>query len=315
MFEESDPFRGEGREAVFSAATHTFPSPGRGKDGTFSQSDTIRHTDLEHDQRALKSAHNAATSVCRLPHETLSEIFLAMAASTHDADWVVITQVCRHWRNVAHECTALWVRLPILNAAFTESILPLTKNAPISLHLEDPAHEYKAIVGRIVAQINRLQSITLNLTSNECAIDEALFINTGAGELLKAVSIVCEGYRMRGFSFQDNLKKLDAPALERLSLEYCGVRWRDIPFPPQLTSLNLATDVPSHRPTLTQLVETLRKVPLLDSFSLSCFLPPCSQGLVEALPSTLASAFLFAGPTRLHLADSAGQYQPVSSSR
>jgi hypothetical protein len=199
----------------------------------------------------LKTRQNAVASfACRLPPETLSKIFLALRDDLEDdREWIKATHVCRHWRRVAQDCVALWTHLPILNPAFTEAILPFTKNAQISVHLDGVTIKYKEVLQEILSHPGRLGSIGLVRNSNECALGEAFSKWTKAAPLLKEI-------------------------LERVELSYCSLPWSQIPFTPNLVSLLLETDIDLYRPTASQFLQTIGSLPYLRLLSLSGFLPP-----------------------------------------
>ncbi|KAI6162406.1 hypothetical protein EDD17DRAFT_1577499 [Pisolithus thermaeus] len=69
----------------------------------------------------LRSRRNALSHACRLPPELLSMIFLHYARDWYTdpgskfmgqvVPWVAVSYVCRTWRDVALNCSAIWGHL------------------------------------------------------------------------------------------------------------------------------------------------------------------------------------------------------------
>ncbi|EPS93713.1 hypothetical protein FOMPIDRAFT_1135667, partial [Fomitopsis schrenkii] len=94
--------------------------------------------------RVINTQLNALAPVSRIPPEVLSEIFLHTAervaalgsSPPRVRDWIRVTHVCRHWRETALQCTALWSRVdvPALPERLSE-FLSRSKDAPLSMVL------------------------------------------------------------------------------------------------------------------------------------------------------------------------------------
>jgi hypothetical protein len=161
---------------------------------------------LKHEIRAWKSRHNTASPSCRLPPETLSQVFLTLAASIDDPrEWTNVTCVCRYWRSTALQCTGLWTNPPIINT-FTEAILPRSKSAPISFLLveqEGSAGEYKAIIPKVCSQRHRLKSFD---------VDSSLTIRSQRGDnAMRKLP-----FDLRRTVGKDSWRKLGRHVLQRL---------------------------------------------------------------------------------------------------
>ncbi|KAJ3530627.1 hypothetical protein NMY22_g8492 [Coprinellus aureogranulatus] len=289
---ELDPSEWTADRVVFSAATNALLHASEEVDvQPLRKSISWRIMDLEHEIRALKSRYNASSSIYRLPQETLSEIFLALADDVEDdREWIGITFVCRHWRTVALECTALWTALPIINAAFTDAVLPRTKDAPLSLMIDEEIHSpgiYGPLFKKVMTQLGRLEILELRLKSDEWALEEVLAKCAESAVLLRDLMVTFpnHGY-VTSIRSIPTLKKVCMPSLENIQLVHCGARWSDIHFGPGLISISLQTTVDAHRPTLSQFVNALKETQVLDVLSLTGFLPSHSQVFTAAPSST-----------------------------
>ncbi|KAI0056496.1 hypothetical protein BV25DRAFT_1995570 [Artomyces pyxidatus] len=80
--------------------------------------------------------------------ETLTEIFsylpchipeLRAEYGLHKTPrWLAVTQVCNHWRRVAHACRELWVVLPLENKHWTGLALELSRGSPLIVDMNEP---------------------------------------------------------------------------------------------------------------------------------------------------------------------------------
>ncbi|EPS93079.1 hypothetical protein FOMPIDRAFT_1101941, partial [Fomitopsis schrenkii] len=86
--------------------------------------------------RAINTQINALAPVSRIPPELLSKIFLHTAghranpaSRPQSRDWIRVTHVCRHWRETALQCAALWSHVDV--PALPEQFLVRSKDAPL----------------------------------------------------------------------------------------------------------------------------------------------------------------------------------------
>ncbi|KAF8437306.1 hypothetical protein L210DRAFT_2365089 [Boletus edulis BED1] len=90
----------------------------------------------------LQTQRNSFLPISRLPIETLAAIFIYSARDYHHSghptrtapDWVNVSYVCRHWRNVALNCATLWSYLFVVSPRWTEELLARSKQASLKLH-------------------------------------------------------------------------------------------------------------------------------------------------------------------------------------
>ncbi|KAI0062994.1 hypothetical protein BV25DRAFT_1825067 [Artomyces pyxidatus] len=97
---------------------------------------------------ATDGHRNAESPISRLPVELLRAIFLTArqkdiskvmgtAHLLHDAmpPWVVISQVCRHWRHIALDTKELWTEIPVQSCRTMWTELALSRSDPLSISL------------------------------------------------------------------------------------------------------------------------------------------------------------------------------------
>ncbi|KAF8138978.1 hypothetical protein EV363DRAFT_554367 [Boletus edulis] len=84
-------------------------------------------------------------------------------------DWVNVSYVCRHWRNVALNCATLWSYLFITSRRWTEELLARSKQVSLKLHAEvylshrGADDRWLCFVRRVMNHIERIQELHLNL--------------------------------------------------------------------------------------------------------------------------------------------------------
>ncbi|TFK61999.1 hypothetical protein BDN72DRAFT_777649, partial [Pluteus cervinus] len=87
------------------------------------------------------SSGTIGATIHHLPPELLAKIFLYLQRlwpSAHfsysleeQEPWMVVTKICRHWRDVAHESPELWTYIPHSSPKLVERWLRLSKSVPI----------------------------------------------------------------------------------------------------------------------------------------------------------------------------------------
>ncbi|KAF8437276.1 hypothetical protein L210DRAFT_3547341 [Boletus edulis BED1] len=166
----------------------------------------------------LQTQRNSFLPISRLPTETLAAIFIYSARNYHSThsgyptrtapDWVNVSYVCRHWRNVALNCATLWsYYLFITSPRWTEELL---------LHAD--------VYPSRLCFVKRLH---LNLPQM-CLKDH--FLSSPAPRL--------QNLKMSQFSA---LFDGDTPALRTLELSRCPVPWYSFTLN-GLTTLNLRSN-------------------------------------------------------------------------
>ncbi|TEB23218.1 hypothetical protein FA13DRAFT_1593151, partial [Coprinellus micaceus] len=98
-----------------------------------------RRAELVEELHALAVCQNSHALPNRLPPEVLEKIFKEDASDErqdweedNNLRWIRLTQVCRHWREVAHGYAPLWTTVILTNPEFMELMLALSKGAPIN---------------------------------------------------------------------------------------------------------------------------------------------------------------------------------------
>ncbi|KAJ8507229.1 hypothetical protein ONZ45_g10389 [Pleurotus djamor] len=98
--------------------------------------------DPENKIRALKTSRNRRSFVGQLPDEVLSIIFivrrddsLESSSTTWKLDWLNISAVCRHWREVSLATPLLWSFIDFKSVNCAEEMMERSKATPLSLRI------------------------------------------------------------------------------------------------------------------------------------------------------------------------------------
>ncbi|KAF8138968.1 hypothetical protein EV363DRAFT_1445735 [Boletus edulis] len=217
----------------------------------------------------LQTQRNSFLPISRLPTETLAAIFIYSARDYHHSghptrtapDWVNVSYVCRHWRNVALNCATLWSYLFVASPRWTEELLARSKQASLKLH----AYVYPSrrgaddqglcFVKRVMNHIERIQELHLNLPQMYL---KDHFLSSPAPRLQNLkISVRYQDEPSQVFSA---LFDGDTPALRTLELSCCPVPWYSFTLN-GLTTLDLRS-VPSQcRQNMVEFLATLSCVP------------------------------------------------------
>ncbi|KAF9466015.1 hypothetical protein BDZ94DRAFT_1319971 [Collybia nuda] len=242
---------------------------------------------VESQLRRLRALHNMLTPTGRLPSEILSGIFHLLMVDECLEDhanqlsaarliprWIVVSQVCAHWRGVALDCSALWTRLDSRNVEYwaTET-LARTGNAPLraDIKVDDCTSMFEYILSASSRRIRHL-SITKNEGGyfNSPSVDGCVsFIE--ATPILETLDIIMPPVRMANTKpIPASVVKLleTTSVLRELRLRYCTPNW-NLPVLRGLTSLVVRDVSFGTRPDVDMLTFTLKDIPNLIHLELS----------------------------------------------
>ena len=275
----------------------------------------IQH--LRSEIHALEDCYNSLSLPNRVPSEILSNIFLCLLLEGRDRDnlggfrandtggleWIRVTHVCRHWREVALGCQTLWAHLSFASPEFTETMLARAKNAP--LHVESlndwGQPRMPEVLGRVLSQTERLRVVRLEFSDWD--VDDGTFNSTlsnltSPAPLLESLSLSCHRDTPPAqFPVAFTGGPSAAPKLKTLHLLNVAVRsWDLLPLARGLTTLYLDGEdndsLPNPGlPAWRKLLSSLSSMPSLQDLTLHRFLPrgqlPESQ--TQSTPLRLAN--------------------------
>ena len=239
----------------------------------------------------LHSLRNAMAPISLLPPEVLSRIFHFLSlkdrpfgySRTRILGWIIVTHVCRLWRQVAIGDSSLWTEIFCVptNRELVSEILDRSRNAPLDIFINlDGAPDPKVLL-LFPPHLSHTRELRLSMLDLR-HLDSVQGICSQEGPALEHFEVeVSLNYRTLTLRELDGttLFKGRAPKLRTISLFYLFIPWSFIPRG-QLTKLEiyhddeiLASDV-GLRGDLNQLIDLLANCPQLEVLVLeSCLYP------------------------------------------
>ncbi|KAH7912410.1 hypothetical protein BJ138DRAFT_1148430 [Hygrophoropsis aurantiaca] len=287
-------------------------------------------TSLSKQLLELRSQRNAITHISFLPPELLAKVFVDYAYMAYKENrgkssrsrslmWIRVTHVCRHWRQVALAFPALWTLLVLENSSWTEQMLIRSKMAPLVIDV-DLNHFPKSgdTAGKALKHISRVREFRLAAPHRAMGETMALLINPAP--LLESLTLSdnLEGFlsylsaHVLGSVAPYTATRIPAdlfggytPSLRKVTFKRCQFTWPSSLLV-DLTHLDIRHLISQFRPSLSQLVSCLNRMPALRRCILEDVLPllpenamPMPTVPIEERVSLLALESLYLGGTLL----------------
>jgi hypothetical protein len=220
--------------------------------------------------KGLKTRRNALAHISFLPTEILSRIFMALVYlywDNSDLSWIPsVTAVCSHWRAVALECPSLWCYISFSWPIWVEEMLKRSKMVPLIIKADNlnPTTKQMDAIRLVLQHISRIKE--LRLTAPGDTIAELINPIDEPAPLLQSLHLSDPlGYYLWGdlYMLPERLFVCDGHHLQRLELMNCNIPWES-PLLSGLVHFKFYTSIT----TTTRLLETLEKMPLLETLDL-----------------------------------------------
>lgn len=232
---------------------------------------------------ATSSTSFGGSSVNNLPAEVLSLIFAIVVDSSKDNTYrlrrgrkflpscALLTHVCRYWREVALNCSALWTRINFMSVKCAQEMLTRAKDAPLKVfatledHWQQPTVPIKAIHVAL-QQLSRIKE--LEITHNGKDLNALVQTMASPAPLLERMSLQATTSG-RGLEYlTESAFAGIAPRLRFLSLTQCSLAKWDLPIFRNLVDFEVYDVSTSRRPDIAGYLGTCsclhrRAVPLL----------------------------------------------------
>jgi hypothetical protein len=243
---------------------------------------------IDKEIRVLKTRRNALAPISRLPTEILTRIFTTIAYSCLDCfgyptlSWICsVTAVCGHWRAIALECPSLWCFISFNQPIWAEEMLRRSKMAPLTIKVDDSIevddrHFTPKMLDSVRLALQHISRIRdLHIVTSR--IDMSNLFDHHA-PLLQSLHIHLNYSSFFGYSFAPPQIPIVGGGyhLRRLELINCDISWES-PLLCDLVHLKLHDIFFRNPPTITQLLDALDKMPLLETLDLDGYLPIVSD--------------------------------------
>lgn len=212
---------------------------------------------------------SASSPICRLPPETIGDIFWEVGAG----DALVLSHVCQFWRAVATSMPMLWsfIELEVSSrslksrAGLCNLLLQRSKSCPITLSMTEIAHGHTAnspAVAAILSQVSRWQTVTLDIGPILLVQLQAAKVQLPLLQSLRISSTLCSTWPALGWVLHS---LLSAPNLHFLSLEVEHTLW-GLQLPSSLTDCRIHKNA---RCSVEECFRILRACPNLVTYIVS----------------------------------------------
>lgn len=245
---------------------------------------TRSHTDkdkaaLAESLRGLRSRRITFSCISWLPPEILTTIFTYIVEEDAFKSRggtprpctapisMIITHVCRHWRQVALECPTLWAYLNCVSANWLDIMFERSKKAALVVIYRSPGSLRKCFQ-QIFSQLPRIKS--LQLCSYPWEVNRILdCLSSQPAPSLQTFkfSIARKSHTRVIKPISDAIFQGQAPLLRSVELTECTFSWTSCIFS-GLRTLDVRRIGSASYPTLSQLLSALRRMSELEQLAL-----------------------------------------------
>ncbi|KAF8449023.1 hypothetical protein L210DRAFT_3523733 [Boletus edulis BED1] len=237
----------------------------------------------------LRTQRNTHSPITRLPPEILASIFIHCASHSRQInrlgvpDWVNVSYVCRQWRDVALNCSALWSFLFASSKHWTDELLARSGTVPLKVRTDSEYSKQSTkldLLEKVAPQADRIQDLYLRLTRP--GVEHMLSLLSSPAPLLQTLQISVERSNYLGETALVSGPLFDGhtPALRELELINYAFPLTS-PTLRGLTSLRLRDLGTSFQPTLPSLMVALSRMQDLAHLHLENALPSARTNSID----------------------------------
>ncbi|TFK59207.1 hypothetical protein BDN72DRAFT_946708 [Pluteus cervinus] len=208
---------------------------------------------------ALKITQNSLSPITRLHREVIQDIFVLASQESrfiqNGKASLLISWVCRSWRELAHQCSALWSSIDFTNTTWIQAALSRTKSRPLSSSLSVPldySGDLDFLASLCLGNLPRISKLVISSLSRNEDLDD--FTHLSPLWLTPAPQLV--ELSLYNLSLPSGLFSGTCPALQRLFLGTCKFDWKGLPIHDGIKRLNISS--PIDRISAHDLVQQLR---------------------------------------------------------
>ena len=222
---------------------------------------------------------NTFAPVNRTPPEILSLIPDYLEEDDRNKNLIVLTHVCRRWREIFISRPSLWTYLDLNNVEQTRACIERSKCTPLGIYIESSYEEEALLL--VIPHIRRLKTLSVYGDPDELL---PVLVEHFSCPLPLLDVLTIDFYCYQPPTLPEKLFDGDLSSLCKLTLGVIApLPWRDLS---NLTTFKLY-DVPEDEILLTQLLDFFESAPYLRHIQLHDSLPSSSNaptGRVVPLP-------------------------------
>ena len=222
-----------------------------------------------------KARWNALVPVSHLPQEILLKIFsyhcYEEPSPTHLPTWLSITHVCRLFRSISLNCPSLWNRIVLSSSEWTQVMLARAGMVPLEIHAYFPIYRQRIQLQNLCTVLSHLPRIrTLSLLgASTISRDVMAALIAHPAPLLESFTHNTNEEDPSP-NFPDNIfQGGQVPRLKELWLIGCNFNWTSPLFRDSLISLSLRCGNDMTLPSMSTLLDILRRMPFLEHLALA----------------------------------------------
>lgn len=239
----------------------------------------------KYERLAAMHINELAPINAQLPAEILAEVFIHCVPQScrdlnSDLSWIRVSQVCRHWREVALGCPELWANIIYSRPRWPQIMLERAKMAPLVIRAIHSRKMDIVMTPILLGNIYRLR--VLDISAPDYVLEKLFGELVVEAPLLEFLSLSNQNpdSDTGGLWIPDNILRSSSPdlgrsrektqsciqKLEYLRLQSCAFPW-DSTFYRGLTQLHLVDINDAQRPHLVGLLSVLLTTPQLQELS------------------------------------------------
>jgi hypothetical protein len=229
---------------------------------------------LAESMRVLRSRRNSLAPISRIPPEILATIFGHIVENKTSRKYqkrpacLIVTHICRHWREVALECPSLWAFISWNSARWVGICLERSKKAPLVFLNTVKYNLARDSLQQALSQLPRIKVLRLPLFSSD--VDRVLdYLSSQPAPLLQSFKFSVAGPHRNLRTISDAIFQGQAPLLRRLKLINC----RFSPTSCIFSGLRILYVKEVESTSISELLPALRRMPALEQLTLAKELP------------------------------------------
>ncbi|TFK62930.1 hypothetical protein BDN72DRAFT_862462 [Pluteus cervinus] len=216
----------------------------------------------------LRSTRNQLTLISRiLVTEILTSIFV-LARDTSESPRgymsLVISWVCRDWRQIALGYPILWNDIESTNMEWVQESLVRSGDTSLSVTVDRQKSGANTIVPFFLKSLPRMRSFAIQDVDNQTLPSGKRYT---CSQDWNAPAPLLEELSLTQVNLSETIFSGGVPRLQSLSLSFCTPGWRDNLLSSSLVAFSLR--FPQRRILISAMVEILRGMPNLQNLSLS----------------------------------------------
>lgn len=229
---------------------------------------------LAESMRVLHSRRNCLARIYCLPPEILVTVFRHFesfedhtSTSHHRGTPIclILTHVCKHWRQLALDCPTLWISVSCVSPRWLDVMLERSKDAHLVATYHAPV-SLRGCLEPVLSHLSRIKILKIcSVSADVDRITELLSLQPAPSLKIFEFAVIGNVHHSL-MPISDTIFQGQVPLLQSIAFVLCSLNWAWSIFS-GLRSLSVRGTTGA-LPTLVQLLSTLRYMPDLEQLTL-----------------------------------------------